>query len=392
MIVEHKKGFIKGALTGALLTLLVVSLAACGLQHINEGIISSDTETKLSYLKKLIDETYLHDVKEKDLNEGIYKGYVEGLGDQYSAYYDKKETKELTESLDGSFSGIGAVMTQDASSGVITITRVYDDSPAKKAGIKTGDILYRVEEKTVTGKDLDKVVSWIKGKKGTKVNLTLLRGTNSDKIKVTATRDVINVETVKYKVLENQIGYISISEFDSVTGAQFAKALKQLQKKNIEGLVVDLRNNPGGSLSTVCDILDSILPKGLIVYTKDKNGKKEEYTSDEKHRLNLPMSVLVNGQSASASEIFAGAVQDYGKAEIIGTQTYGKGVVQNLFDLKDGTCVKLTTSEYFTPKGRNIDGKGITPDVKIEYKYNAKDPKADNQLDKAVFVVKDKIK
>ena len=389
---EHKKGFIKGALTGALLTLLVVSLAACGLQHINEGIISSDTETKLSYLKKLIDETYLHDVKEKDLNEGIYKGYVEGLGDQYSAYYDKKETKELTESLDGSFSGIGAVMTQDASSGVITITRVYDDSPAKKAGIKTGDILYRVEEKTVTGKDLDKVVSWIKGKKGTKVNLTLLRGTNSDKIKVTATRDVINVETVKYKVLENQIGYISISEFDSVTGAQFAKALKQLQKKNIEGLVVDLRNNPGGSLSTVCDILDSILPKGLIVYTKDKNGKKEEYTSDEKYRLNLPMSVLVNGQSASASEIFAGAVQDYGKAEIIGTQTYGKGVVQNLFDLKDGTCVKLTTSEYFTPKGRNIDGKGITPDVKIEYKYNAKDPKADNQLDKAVSVVKDKIK
>ena len=389
---EHKKGFIKGALTGALLTLLVVSLAACGLQHINEGIISSDTETKLSYLKKLIDETYLHDVKEKDLNEGIYKGYVEGLGDQYSAYYDKKETKELTESLDGSFSGIGAVMTQDASSGVITITRVYDDSPAKKAGIKTGDILYRVEEKTVTGKDLDKVVSWIKGKKGTKVNLTLLRGTNSDKIKVTATRDVINVETVKYKVLENQIGYISISEFDSVTGAQFAKALKQLQKKNIEGLVVDLRNNPGGSLSTVCDILDSILPKGLIVYTKDKNGKKVEYTSDEKHRLNLPMSVLVNGQSASASEIFAGAVQDYGKAEIIGTQTYGKGVVQNLFDLKDGTCVKLTTSEYFTPKGRTIDGKGITPDVKIEYKYNAKDPKADNQLDKAVSVVKDKIK
>jgi len=390
--VEHKKGFIKGALAGALLTLLVVSLAACGLQHINEGIISSDTETKLSYLKKLIDETYLHDVKEKDLNEGIYKGYVEGLGDQYSAYYDKKETKELSESLDGSFSGIGAVMTQDASSGVITITQVYDDSPAKKAGIKAGDILYRVEEKTVTGKDLDKVVSWIKGKKGTKVNLTLLRGTNSDKIKVTATRDVINVETVKYKVLENQIGYISISEFDSVTGAQFAKALKQLQKKNIEGLVVDLRNNPGGSLSTVCDILDSILPKGLIVYTKDKNGKKEEYTSDEKHRLNLPMSVLVNGQSASASEIFAGAVQDYGKAEIIGTQTYGKGVVQNLFDLKDGTCVKLTTSEYFTPKGRNIDGKGITPDVKIEYKYNAKDPKADNQLDKAVSVVKDKIK
>ena len=389
---EHKKGFIKGALTGALLTLLVVSLAACGLQHINEGIVSSDTETKLSYLKKLIDETYLHDVKEKDLNEGIYKGYIEGLGDQYSAYYDKKETKELTESLDGSFSGIGAVMTQDASSGVITITRVYDDSPAKKAGIKAGDVLYRVEEKTVTGKDLDKVVSWIKGKKGTKVNLTLLRGTNSDKIKVTATRDVINVETVKYKVLENQIGYISISEFDSVTGAQFAKALKQLQKKKIEGLVVDLRNNPGGSLSTVCDILDSILPKGLIVYTKDKNGKKEEYTSDEKHRLTLPMSVLVNGQSASASEIFAGAVQDYGKAEIVGTQTYGKGVVQNLFDLKDGTCVKLTTSEYFTPKGRNIDGKGITPDVKIEYKYNAKDPKADNQLDKAVSVVKDKIK
>lgn len=389
---EHKKGFIKGALTGALLTLLIVSLAACGLQRIDDGIVSSDTETKLSHLKKLIDETYLHDVNEKDLNEGIYKGYVEGLGDQYSAYYDKKETKQLTESLDGSFSGIGAVMTQDASSGVVTITQVYDDSPAKKAGIKAGDVLYRVEKKTVTGKDLDKVVSWIKGKKGTKVNLTLLRGTNSDKVTVTATRDVIKVETVKYKVLKDQIGYISISEFDSVTGDQFAKALKTLQKKNIKGLVVDLRNNPGGSLSTVCDILDSILPKGLIVYTKDKNGKKEEYTSDEAHQLKLPMSVLVNGQSASASEIFAGAIQDHGKGKIVGTQTYGKGVVQNLFDLKDGTCVKLTTSEYFTPKGRNIDGKGITPDVKIEYKYNTKDPKADNQLDKAVSVVKKNIK
>ena len=223
------------------------------------------------------------------------------------------------------------------------------------------------------------------------VNLTLLRGTNSDKIKVTATRDVINVETVKYKVLENQIGYISISEFDSVTGAQFAKALKQLQKKNIEGLVVDLRNNPGGSLSTVCDILDSILPKGLIVYTKDKNGKKEEYTSDEKHRLNLPMSVLVNGQSASASEIFAGAVQDYGKAEIIGTQTYGKGVVQNLFDLKDGTSVKLTIAEYLIAGQFGINGKGVTPDVEVQYEKDAQNPDRDNQLEKALEEVKNKL-
>lgn len=389
---EHKKGFIKGALTGALLTLLIVSLAACGFKNIDSGIVSADTESKLSHLKKLIDETYLHKVNESDLEEGIYKGYVEGLNDQYSAYYDEKETKKLTESLNGSFSGIGAVMTQDASSGVVTVTQVYDKSPAKKAGMQKGDILYKVGKKTVTGKDLDKVVSWIKGEKGTKVTLTVLRGANSDKVTMTATRDVIDVETVKYKVLQNKIGYISITEFDSVTGDQFAKALKALQKEKIKGLVVDLRNNPGGSLSTVCDILDSILPKGLIVYTKDKSGKKDEFKSDEKHQLNLPMSVLVNGQSASASEIFAGAVQDYGKAEIVGTQTFGKGVVQNLYDLKDGTCVKLTTAEYFTPKGRNIDGKGITPDVKVEYKYNAKKPDADNQLEKAVSVVKKSIK
>ncbi|MDO5589648.1 MAG: S41 family peptidase [Lachnospiraceae bacterium] len=389
---EHKKEFIKGTLTGVLLTLLIVSLVSGGFHRINTDIISADTQTKLTQLKKLIDTTYLHDVKEDDLEEGLYKGYVDGLNDQYSVYYDKKETKALRESLSGSFSGIGAGMTQDASSGIITVTQVYKNSPADKAGLKKGDILYSVKGKTVTGKDLDKVVSQIKGKKGTTVTLTVIRGSSADKITVKAKRDIIKVETVTHKVLDGQIGYIAITEFDSVTGDQFSKALKSLQKENIKGLVVDLRNNPGGSLTTVCDILDSILPKGLIVYTKDKNGQKEEFKSDEKHQLNLPMSVLVNGQSASASEIFAGAVQDYKKATIVGMKTYGKGVVQNLFDLKDGTCLKLTIAEYYTPKGRNIDGKGIKPDVKVEYKYNAKNPKADNQLEKAVSVVKKNIK
>ena len=156
----------------------------------------------------------------------------------------------------------------------------------------------------------------------------------------------------------------------------------------MKALVVDLRGNPGGNLNTVCDILDIMLPKGLIVYTQDKNGQKREMTSDEENKFTLPMTVLVNGNSASASEIYAGAIQDYGLGKIVGTQTYGKGVVQQIFDLKDGTCVKLTIAEYYTPKGRNINGKGITPDVKVEFEWNEKNPEEDNQLDAAVKELK----
>ena len=256
-----------------------------------------------------------------------------------------------------------------------------------KAGLQDNDILYKVEGKEVTGEDLTEVVSEIKGEKGTDVELTVLRGEDSEEITVAVTRDKIQAQTVEYKMLDDNIGYIAVSEFDVVTYDQYAEALEDLKEQGMNGLIVDLRNNPGGSLTTVCDMLDLMLPEGLIVYTEDKDGNRSEMKSDEEHQFNQPLAVLVNGNSASASEIYSGAIQDYGIGKIVGTQTYGKGVVQQIFDLDDGTCVKLTIAEYFTPNGRNINGKGITPDVEVEYERDDNNPDADNQLDCAIEVI-----
>lgn len=390
---KNRKSFLKGALCGALAMLLVAGLVSCGLK-VNNGNsdITSKTEDKISELQNLIEKHYMGDVKEKNLEDGVYKGYINGLNDPYSVYYNKKETKELYESTGGEYSGIGAVMSQNTETGVITLVQIYKDSPAEKAGLKANDILYKVEGKEVTGKDLSKVVSKVKGEKGTTVELTVLRGEDAKEVTVTATRDTVQAQTIEYKMMDDKIGYIRVSEFDTVTYDQYKEALDDLEKQGMTGLVVDLRNNPGGSLSTVCDMLDLMLPKGLIVYTEDKNGKKTKMKSDEEHQFTKPLAVLVNGNSASASEIYSGTIQDYGIGKIVGTQTYGKGVVQQIFDLDDGTAVKLTIAEYFTPKGRSINGKGITPDVKVEYENNEENPDADNQLDKAVEEVKAQMK
>ena len=243
----------------------------------------------------------------------------------------------------------------------------------------------------MSGKKLDEIVTEIKGEKGTEVKLTVLRGEEREKVTTSVIRDTIEVQTIEYEMMEDQIGYLAVSEFDSVTYEQYQTALKDLEAQGMKGLVIDLRNNPGGNLDIVCEMLDLILPKGLIVYTEDKDGEKQEYTSDADYDYDVPMTVLINGNSASASEIFAGAVQDYGKADIVGTTSYGKGVVQSVSALKDGTCVKLTVAEYFTPKGRSINGKGITPDVEVEYEYNEEEPEADNQLERAVEVLKQKM-
>lgn len=390
---KNKKSFIQGALCGALAILLLTGLVSCGLRVRNPSFIgnsgSGNGDKKISTLKSLIDSSYIGDVDEEALQEGIYKGFVDGLGDPYSVYYDEDETKTLIESTEGEYDGIGAVLSQDISTGIVTLVQIYDDSPASEAGLLDNDILYKVEDIEVTGMDLSEVVSHIKGEKGTKVNLTVLRGESREEVTVTAVRNTIQAQTVKYRMLEDLIGYIAVSEFDLVTFDQYQAALNDLTNQGMKGLVVDLRNNPGGNLSTVCDMVDLMLPKGLIVYTEDKEGNRQEMESDDEHQFGLPLAVLVNGSSASASEIFAGAIQDYGTGKIVGTKSYGKGVVQQIFDLKDGTCVKLTIAEYFTPKGRNIHGKGITPDVEIEYERDETNPEADNQLDKAVEVLKE---
>ena len=382
---KAKKNFLQGALFGALIMLCGTGVVSCGIRLSEDA----SSEEKLSVLKGLIDENYIGDVDEEALEEGIYKGYIQGLEDPYSVYYNEEETKDLYETTEGEYSGIGAVLSQDLESGVITLVQIYEGSPAAKAGLKDNDILTKVGDIEVTGMDLSEVVTYIKGEKGTDVDLTVLRGEDAEEITVTATRDTVEAQTVKYEMLEGQTGYLSVSEFDSVTYAQYEEALNELTAQGMTGLIVDLRNNPGGNLNTVCEMLDLVLPKGTIVYTEDKDGKRETATSDDEHQINVPMVVLVNGNSASASEIYAGAVQDYGIGKIVGTQTYGKGVVQQIFDLGDGTSVKLTIAEYFTPNGRSIDGEGITPDVEVEYEADENNPEADNQLEKALEVMKE---
>ena len=392
---KDKKSFIKGALCGALAVLLIVGLVSCGLRAgsfvAGTGRHSADTDKKMSVLKGLIDKNYLGEVDEEELEEGIYKGFISGLSDPYSVYYDEEETRMLVETTEGEYDGIGAVLSQDVKTGIVTLVQIYEGSPAMEAGLQDDDILYKVGDLEVTGKDLTEVVSHIKGEKGTEVQLTVYRGDDRKEVTVTAVRNTIQAQTIKYEMLEDQIGYVAVSEFDLVTYEQYEQALEDLKNQGMKGLVVDLRNNPGGNLSTVCEMLDLMLPDGLIVYTEDKDGNRQETKSDAGRRFELPLTVLMNGNSASASEIYAGAIQDYGIGTIVGTQSYGKGVVQQIFDLKDGTCVKLTIAEYFTPKGRNINGKGITPDVEIEYEKNEEDPEADNQLDQALEVLKEKI-
>ena len=390
---KDKKSFVKGALFGALAMLLIAGLVSCGLKlgDSSREAVTSETEEKIAELKKLIDKNYLHDVDEEELQEGIYKGYISGLDDPYSVYYDEEETKSFYETTEGEYDGIGAVLSQNMDTGIITLVQIYNDSPAMKAGLQDEDILYKVDKEEVTGEDLTEVVSHIKGEKGTTVDITVLRGEENEEVTVTVTRDTIQAQTVEYRMLEDNLGYIAVSEFDSVTYDQYQQALEDLQNQGMQGLIVDLRNNPGGNLSTVCDMLDLMLPEGLIVYTEDKDGNRQEMTSDDEHQFNLPMTVLMNGNSASASEIYAGAIQDYGLGKIVGTQSYGKGVVQQIFDLKDGTCVKLTIAEYFTPNGRNINGEGITPDVEVEYEKDENNPDADNQLEKAMEILKSEL-
>lgn len=390
-----------GVLTGALVTALIICGAAGTwkvLSAIRNGdytaastVSEADVNEKLDRINSLIEGCYLYedDIDEDALIDGIYSGYAEALGDPYTEYYDEEETRALYESTNGEFSGIGATMSQSLDSGEITVSNVYEDSPADKAGMKQGDVIYEVDGRSVSGQDLETVVSWIKGEQGTDVTLCVLR--DGEEVELTATRDIIEVQTVSSEMKDGQIGYIAVSEFDSVTYDQFEAALEELESQGMQGLVIDLRGNPGGNLTTVTDMLKLLLPEGTIVSTKDKYGNTEEISCDGKHEFTKPLAVLVNQYSASASEIFSGAIQDYGTGTIVGMTTYGKGVVQQLMDLGDGTCLKVTIAEYYTPSGRSINGTGVEPDVEVEYEYDENNPEADNQLDKALEVVREEL-
>ncbi len=352
---------------------------------------------KINKLEALIDQYYMEDVDQQDIADGIYKGLLQSLDDPYSCYYTEKEYKALLESSSGIYCGIGATVSQNVNTGIISIVKPFVKGPAHEAGILPGDIVYKVNGEEVTGKDLTEVVSKIKGEEGTKAKITIIREGENDPIDYSIPRKMIEVPTIEYEMLDNKIGYIAVSEFDEVTAEQFSKAIKDLDSQGQVGLIVDVRNNPGGLLSTVVSMLDRMLPKGLIVYTEDKYGKKEEEFSDDKEKFNKPLVVLINGNSASASEIFAGAIQDYKLGTIVGTTSFGKGIVQSIIPLTDGTAIKVTVSKYYTPKGKNIHGIGIKPDVEIELKEELKkeviiDKKEDNQLQKGIEIINSKLK
>ena len=350
----------------------------------NSANNASEIREKLSKIDAVINEYYLNEseIDEEKMIEGIYSGYVAGLGENYTTYYTAQEYADLMESSSGEYSGIGVSVSQNVETGVITIVNPFENGPGYEAGMRKDDILFAVEGEEVTGQDINSVVAKIKGEAGTTVDLTVYRPSTDEYIDMTVERRVVQNPTVTYEMKDGNIGYIQVTEFDEVTVEQFSTAISDLQGQGMQGLVVDLRDNPGGLLSSVCDMLDRILPEGnLLVYTMDKDGNREEHYAEDEDSLDLPMIVLVNGNSASASEIFTAALQDYDKATIMGTTTFGKGIVQVILPLDDGSAVKVTQSQYYTPNGVCIHGEGVTPDIEVEYDASSEN---DNQLDAAL--------
>ena len=410
---NHKKSFWGGVITGVLAVALVLSGVFLGQSAWNlyqssraqetaahngeEGVSSNSvanpqTMNKLQVLEDSINKYYLENVDEQTLEKGVYDGLVEALGDPYSTYYSSEELKELQDKTEGIYYGIGAYVGIDADTSLPRLTGIIEGTPAQESGLRAGDLLYKVDGEEVQGLELTQVVSKIKGEEGTSVHLTIIREGATDYLEVDVVRRKVESPTVNQKMLDGDIGYIQITEFDTVTLDQFTEALAVCRGSGMKGLILDLRGNPGGNLNTVCDIAREILPEGLIVYTEDKDGKRSEYTCDGTREMKEPLVVLVDSGSASASEILAGAVKDYGIGTLVGTTTFGKGIVQRIISLSDGSAVKLTVSNYYTPKGNNIHKIGIEPDV--EEKFDAEayyNDKVDNQLNKAIEIMNEKL-
>ena len=397
---KKSQGFASGMIIGAVsafmaVILLILSVAAVCIAkgYIHIGVngdvyiqsdavtdsdgIGSEVEGKLNAIDSVLESFYFGDVDDETAKDNIYKAYLSSYGDKYTMYYTADEYKALKESTNGKFYGIGAVCQLSGEGGVLLVD-VYDNGAGYQAGLRSGDRVVNVDGRDITDMELSSAVALIKGDKGTSVTLEVIRGT--ERLTFSAVRDAVEAKTVSYTLLDNNIGYLSISQFEVAT-KQFKAAVEDLQSQGMKGLVIDIRNNPGGLLDTVVGMLKYMLPDGLIVYTEDKQGNRKEYKGQDNDEFNLPLAVIVNGNSASASEIFAGAIQDYGKGTIIGTQTYGKGIVQTVKPLTDGSAIKFTIAKYFTPKGQDIHGKGVTPDMVVEYDTDAD---VDTQLDAAI--------
>lgn len=398
---EKRKGRLQGALV-CLFTIVLISLAAMSVRVIYKSVVKSiypekallneDGEKKISMLWGMIDKYFLWDIDEETVRDGMYKGILSSLDDPYSVYYTKTEMDDIIESSSGKYSGIGAYVTFDAESGITYISRPMPGSPAEESGLLPDDYIYEINGEDVRGLELNVVVSKIKGPEGSDVVISVKRAGENDLLDITVTRRTIEVDMLESKMLDDNIGYIWLYEFEKIAVSQFDRAYEELEKQGMKGLIIDLRDNPGGDLEAVVDLADEFLPEGTIVYTKDKNGKGQTFKSDAAMK-DIPLVVLVNGNSASASEILTGSLKDHGVATIVGTTTFGKGIVQSLFTLNDGTGVKITESEYYLPNDECIHGVGVEPDVRIELDIeNYRKDGSDNQKDKAIEILKEKMK
>lgn len=358
-------------------------------------ILDEESVKKLNEIYSYMYLYYYEDYELEDIQNAMYKGVMEGLDDPYSVYYTKEEYKDLRISTSGVYYGIGAGLNQNLNTMEVTVSKVYRGTPAEEAGLLNGDKIIKVNDIEATSMELSDLVQHIRGEEGTKVHIQVYRESTEEMLEFDVERRNVVLPSIEGEMLENGIGYIQITEFQSETAAQFETMINELKSQGMKGMIVDVRANPGGYLSTVNKILDMVLPKGLLVYTEDKYGNRQEYSSDASC-FDIPLVVLVDENSASASEIFAGAIKDYEWGTLVGTTTFGKGIVQNVIPLSDGDALKITTSKYFTPNGNYIHGVGIEPDVVVEYEYTgptdqAYDKQYDNQFLKAVEIMKEKL-
>lgn len=385
--------FVLGMVVGLLVALIITGFIFKGSTGVSSGsFLDGEALEKVAELEAILHKRfYLSEVTDEQLEEGIFRGMIDSLGDPYSEYYTPEELEELMNDSEGIYYGIGAYVSQDTETGLPKISGIIEGAPSEEAGLRAEDIIYEVDGQSTYGMGLSDAVALIKGPEGTEVTLTIYREGESDYLEITVTRRQVESPTVEYEMLEDNIAHIQITQFDDVTIAQFEKALKDAEADGMESLILDLRGNPGGNMSAVVEISRMLLPKGLIVYTEDKSGKRVEYTCDGKNQIQVPLAVLIDGNSASASEILAGAIQDHGVGTLVGTTTYGKGIVQQVVGLEDGSAVKITISAYYTPNGRNIHGIGIEPDVECKFDseayYDEENP-YDNQLEKAKEILK----
>lgn len=364
--------------------------------------VSADEYASIERFARLDDvyqrimKNYYETPDSEKLINGAIKGMVEGLDDPYSRYYTPEEYTESQQDAEGLYYGIGVVVSMDKDTHQLNIIKVYSDTPAQEVDLRKGDVITSVDGADLSGMELSQITALIKGEELSQVKLTILR--DGQTLEKTLTRRQVTVDRVEWHMMADNIGYIQISEFRGNALEKMEAAIAEMKDKGAKGIVLDLRDNPGGMMDIVVPIADMLLPEGLIVYTEDVNGNRREEKSDAE-MLGLPLTVLINGNSASASEILAGAIQDYGAGTLIGTTTYGKGIVQSIMPYKeDGAALQITTSRYFTPNGRNIHGEGIAPDITVEMPEellkNPQDLTEENdpQLQKALEVLKSEIK